>query len=105
MHIALDLDGTLAHYDGWKGVEHIGAPIPALAEKVHAWVEKGYKITIFTARVSVEEEAPDAAHHIAAWLAKHSFPPFEITAIKHKHFTMFIDDRAHGVIANEGTFV
>jgi len=105
MHIALDLDGTLAHYDGWKGIEHIGEPVPAMLEKVRDWVEKGYVITIFTARVSVPEEAPDANHHISMWLRKHDLPAFEVTAIKHKKFTMFIDDRAHGVIKNEGTFV
>jgi hypothetical protein len=25
--IGVDLDGTLAHYDGWKGIDHIGEPI------------------------------------------------------------------------------
>ena len=25
--LGVDLDGTLAHYDGWKGIDHIGMPI------------------------------------------------------------------------------
>ena len=24
--IGVDLDGTLAHYDKWRGVEHVGDP-------------------------------------------------------------------------------
>lgn len=32
--IGVDLDGTLAHYEGWKGVEHIGEPIPAMVERI-----------------------------------------------------------------------
>jgi len=26
--VGVDLDGTLAHYDGWKGADHIGEPGP-----------------------------------------------------------------------------
>ena len=29
--IGVDLDGTLAFYDMWRGMEHIGKPIPAMA--------------------------------------------------------------------------
>lgn len=28
--LGVDLDGTLAVYDKWRGIEHIGAPIPAM---------------------------------------------------------------------------
>lgn len=28
--IGVDLDGTLAVYDEWRGVSHIGAPVPAM---------------------------------------------------------------------------
>lgn len=31
--IAVDLDGTLAEYDGWKGSAHIGNPVPKMVEK------------------------------------------------------------------------
>ena len=26
--IGVDLDGTLARYDGWRGIDHIGEPMP-----------------------------------------------------------------------------
>jgi len=105
MHIALDLDGTLAHYNGWRGMDHIGDPIPAMVTKVREWIAAGDKITIFTARVSDQAEAPDASHYITKWLLANDLPPFEITATKLKSFTLFVDDRAVGVIKNRGIFV
>lgn len=50
--IGFDLDGTLAKYDGWQGLDHIGEPIEAmvrLAKKFHA---EGKRIKILTARVA-----------------------------------------------------
>jgi hypothetical protein len=49
--IGVDLDGTLAHYDGWKGADNIGAPIPAMVERVKGWLAEGKTVKIFTARV------------------------------------------------------
>ena len=39
--IGVDLDGTLAHYKGWKGRDHIGEPIPAMMQRVKQWLEEG----------------------------------------------------------------
>ena len=36
--IGVDLDGTLAHYEGWQGETHIGAPISAMVERVKRWL-------------------------------------------------------------------
>ena len=49
--IGVDLDGTLAEYNGWQGPANIGAPIPAMVERVKAWLEEGRDVRIFTARV------------------------------------------------------
>jgi hydroxymethylpyrimidine pyrophosphatase-like HAD family hydrolase len=65
--IGVDLDGTLAHYTGWRGAEHIGVPIPAMLERVQAWVAAGVTVKIFTARASVPEYIP----YIVIWLEKH----------------------------------
>tara|TARA_R110000803_G_scaffold83827_2_gene149872 strand:+ start:358 stop:675 length:318 start_codon:yes stop_codon:yes gene_type:complete len=104
MEIALDLDGTLAHYDKWRGVEHVGEPIPAMVKKLNDWVAQGHNVTLFTARVSDAEEAPDAGHYIGKWILKHELPITEITCIKKKKFDLFVDDKAISVIKNEGTF-
>lgn len=37
--IGVDLDGTLAEYTGWKGVEHIGEPITPICTKDYSMIE------------------------------------------------------------------
>jgi len=49
--IGVDLDGCLARYEGWKGIEHIGEPVPAMLDRVHAWIDEGKIVKIFTARI------------------------------------------------------
>ena len=49
--IGVDLDGTLAEYDEFRGVEHIGKPIAAMASRVSTWLDRGVDVRIFTARV------------------------------------------------------
>ena len=39
--VGVDLDGTLAQYDGWKGVDHIGDPVPKMLERVRNWLADG----------------------------------------------------------------
>ena len=74
--IGVDLDGTLAHYDEWRGVEHIGAPIPRMVERVKDWLQLGIEVRIVTARVSPAMRGADLDHvialgHIQNWCRKH----------------------------------
>jgi hypothetical protein len=62
--IGVDLDGTLAHYEGWKGQEHIGEPIAPMVERVKGWLAEGREVRIFTARVYCPPEP------MAPWLYK-----------------------------------
>lgn len=114
--IAVDLDGTLAHYDHWRGVEHIGEPVPRMLERVKSWIAQGYNVVIFTARITplipgtehyvVEDCARDTAiSFIKAWLLKHGLPDLEVTNIKRQNFSVFYDDRAIAVVANTGEIV
>ena len=103
--IAVDLDGTLAHYDGWKGVGHIGAIIPSVANAILLAKKEGADIWIFTARVSDPKDAEEAGNAIVAYLTENGIPFDGLTAIKHKFFTEFWDDRAIQVIKNTGEFV
>ena len=52
--IGVDLDGTLAYYDQWRGALHIGEPIPVMLERVKRWLDEGKDVRIFTARVNRE---------------------------------------------------
>jgi hypothetical protein len=47
--IGVDLDGTLAHYDVWKGPEHIGDQVVNMLERIKTWIENGNRVKIFTA--------------------------------------------------------
>lgn len=100
-HIACDLDGTLAHYDHWRGIEHIGEPVAPVLAAVKAALARGWDVSIFTARVS-GRDAEEAAAPIRAWCLEHIGVELPITATKFGHFTEFWDDRAVGLTRNTG---
>ena len=50
--IGVDLDGTLAKYNGWIAADYIGPPIPKMVDRIRNWVTNGQEIRIFTSRVS-----------------------------------------------------
>jgi hypothetical protein len=102
--IAVDLDGTLAEYDGWKGVQYIGKPISAMANRVKQWHAQGKTVVIFTARVS-GDDAEVSRECIEAWLIGNGLPELEITAVKRKQFIEFWDDRAIQVERNTGRVI
>lgn len=103
--IAVDLDGTLAHYDGWKGIDHIGHVIPEVANAISDAQASGAEVWIFTARVSDPSDAEQAGKYVHDWLIKNNIKFEGITAVKHKFFSEFWDDRAIQVIKNKGIFV
>lgn len=47
-----DLDGTLAIYDGWQGIDHVGAPVAKTMRLMKRMHEDGLRVKILTARVS-----------------------------------------------------
>ncbi|WP_276200263.1 hypothetical protein [Chelatococcus sp. XZ-Ab1] len=101
--IGVDLDGTLAHYDGWKGIEHIGAPVPAMLERVRAWIAGGKTVRIFTARVAcAEPERSEVVRVIHDWLVQHGLPRLDITCVKDLGMVELWDDRCVQVIPNTG---
>lgn len=100
--IGVDLDGTLAIYDGWQGPEHIGEPIAPMVERVKGWLSSGYDVKIFTARVSHPEQAPLVRAAIMKWLAETGLPQLEVTNIKDYAMLELWDDRAVQVEPNTG---
>jgi hypothetical protein len=101
--IAVDLDGTLAQYSGWKGPTNIGAPVPLMLERVKAWLSEGKTVKIFTARVACFEpyrsEVIKAVHE---WLESHGLPRLDVTNIKDMMMVELWDDRAFQVEINTG---
>lgn len=108
--IGVDLDGTLAEYTTWKGPQHIGAPIPAMVERVKAWLAEGRDVRIFTARVSHSGnfnvarmiEIREAREAIYAWCREHIGRELPVTNVKDFRMTELWDDRAVAVEMNTG---
>lgn len=106
--IGVDLDGTLAHYEGWKGAAHIGNPVPMILQRVSVWLAEGRDVRIFTARVSHdgtkarEAEAACAREAIKAWCVHHFGVELPITNVKDYAMVELWDDRAIQVQPNTG---
>lgn len=102
--IGVDLDGTLVEYSGWKGLSHIGAPIPVMVERVRAWLEAGEKVKIFTARVhGLEgEELRKATTPIMRFCLEQFGHALDITCVKDFGMIELWDDRAVQVETNTG---
>lgn len=102
--IGVDLDGTLAEYDHWRGAAHIGAPVPAMLERVKRWIAEGYEVRIFTARVGTQDPAEIVIvmDTITEWVGKHIGSPVGITNMKDFGMIELWDDRAVTVEMNTG---
>ena len=106
--IGVDLDGTLARYDGWQGATHIGEPIPLMMKRVKEWLSKGTEVRIFTARVATGEgDRSDYSPAIIArviqdWCELHGLPRLAVTNVKDFGMIELWDDRAVGVVVNTG---
>lgn len=96
--IGVDLDGTLAYYNGWAGADNIGEPIPEMAKRVKQWISEGREVRVFTARASV----PEQVLPVHKWLEKHGFGWLEVTNVKDFGCVEIWDDRAVRVITNTG---
>lgn len=103
--IGVDLDGTIAYYDGWKGETHIGAPIPGMVSIVRRVLEEGdMDVRIFTARVASNdpEEVAAVTNAIQAWCREHIGQSLEVTCRKDYQMVALYDDRAIQVLPNSG---
>lgn len=99
--IGVDLDGTLAFYDGWVGADFIGHPIPKMVARILTWLEQGKSVKIFTARVADDPDGV-ARKHIEDWLFKHLGQHLPITCQKDYGMVELWDDRCVRVVANTG---
>lgn len=106
--IGVDLDGTLAEYSGFKGLNEIGAPIPKMVERVKQWLADGQDVRIFTARVSqsiyrpTERDVYRTVFAIEDWCLEHVGQRLPVTCIKDYEMRELWDDRAVQVIPNTG---
>ena len=101
--IGVDLDGTLAHYDEWEGIDVIGDPIAPMVNRVKAWLAEGIEVRIFTARVGGPAEfAAIARPRIEQWCLEHIGQTLAVTATKDFGMYQLWDDRVVQVECNTG---
>lgn len=125
--IAVDFDGTLASYDGWKGPTQLGGAIWPMVQRVSNWLYQGKQVRIFTARcwpyplvpagrdprsirwidapeVNSErlEHSAQAIQAIQDWCLVHFGKHLDVTCVKDLHMSELWDDRAVQVEHNTG---
>ncbi len=98
--IAVDLDGVLARYEGWKGIEHIGEPIEGAREFLESLSTLG-RVMIYTTRCNSGENYPEStvklASYIWDWLTIHEMRSsvFQVYIGQGKpRASAYVDDRA-----------
>lgn len=105
--VAVDLDGVLATYDGWKGLDHIGAARPG-AVPFMAALRKDYYVMVHSSRACHDNARHEAGEteeslrgRIEAWLRKHNI---EFDAVWSGHgkpiALAYLDDRAVMIPSN-----
>jgi hypothetical protein len=106
--IAFDLDGTLAKYDEWRGIEHIGEPIAPMVERVKEFLRDGRDVKIFTARMhghgmpDLKGGTVDVVTPIEQWCEKHIGQKLPVTNVKDFAMVALYDDRCVQVETNTG---
>lgn len=115
--IGVDLDGTLAFYDKWRGIDHIGEPILPMLKRVRRWIwDEDKDVRIFTARVDGGEVAVAAGDlngeanrdvnevrkYIEIWCFNQIGKVIPVTCKKDYGMIELWDDRAIQVISNTG---
>lgn len=106
--IGVDLDGTLAVWDKYRGLNGIGEPVPVMLERVKQWLADGREVRIMTARVSqsIYRPEPDYVYRtviaIQDWCELHIGFRLKVTCIKDFEMVELWDDRAIQVEANTG---
>lgn len=101
--VCVDLDGVLAKYDGWNGIENIGPPLPGAVDFAKT-LAKIADLVIFTSRCSLDQgglaEKPNISPGklrmiVVEWLEKHKIPFADVYTGQGKpRASAFIDDRA-----------
>jgi hypothetical protein len=102
------LDATLARYDGWKGVDHIGEPLPGAQEFMEQLCRLA-NVVVFTTRTKADDESLgrngktkyELASLVESWLKNHDIPYHEVYVGQGKPIaSAYVDDRAVSIKAN-----
>lgn len=108
--VAVDLDGVLAQYDGWEGLDNIGDPVEGAREFMETLMQD-YEVVVYTTRCNPDpfndgeyREAPVKLQtRIRSWLNEHGIPYTRVFAGYGKPIAVaYVDDRAVPCQPHEG---
>ena len=99
--VCVDLDGVLATYDGWKGMDNFGDPIPGAVDFINE-LNKFAEVVIFTTRCNLSVTRKETGETVLSlqkrvkdWLDKHGFKYKDVYIGQGKPLgAAYIDDRA-----------
>lgn len=100
--VGVDLDGTLAIYDEWRGPTHIGPPIIPMVRRVKKWLTEGKVVKIMTARAYPQPDSQKVIEAIKQWCRTYIGQELEVTCQKDFQMIELWDDRAVQVELNTG---
>jgi len=84
--VAVDLDGVLNLYDGWKSADYFHPPRPGAAEFLRTLGAEGYRVIVFTVRW---------AEHVEQWLDQNGLREFVAEVTDKKPVAhVYLDDHA-----------
>jgi capsule biosynthesis phosphatase len=95
--VAVDLDGTLAHFDHWRSYLHIGKPIPKVINKIRQEKKLGAYVIIFSCRTTSADNKVymSSVDNLRKWLKTHRVPYDEVWLGTGKPYAnIYIDDKA-----------
>ena len=96
--VLVDLDGVLADYRGWTGIENIGKPIIGAKEFMQRLHDAGFHVAIYTTRcctsVQVGYTTEQLVDIVKSWLNKHGIYFDDVWASQGKpHSIAIVGDR------------
>jgi hypothetical protein len=108
--IGVDFDGTLAlEIPGRTNPYELGAPVPAMVERVKTWLVAGIRVKLFTARMAEYSVTSEYYRDLdkmetllRAWCLEHIGSELECTNEKDGGMEVLWDDRAVRVLRNLG---
>lgn len=102
--IGVDLDKTIATKQGPEGPSTIGAPIPAMIDRVKKMLAEGKDVRVFTARISGPNQETERKA-INTFCQANFGRKLPMTDKKDDHMLEMYDDRARQVEPNTGQIV
>lgn len=76
-----DLDGTLAVYDKWEGIDHIGEPVKPMVDLMKKMHADGKVVKILTARVAPRPEPETATTRYPLYVGEGGYVPEYVSRI------------------------